>query len=711
MTVSVTNDYTVIDAFDNATDHDADGSYFGTTNSVNTNLKVQGSAANYYQAKGAGGAGTAGKYNTGWNKNLSSTHLWGWFRNLDFFDTEANGGVRFRVANSGLSNGTAFGEWTVGGIDTLRATVDGYTRVCIDTTRSFDYQTGTPPALTSVDGIGLGGVMTGTASGQNTMFVDQMMTGSKIIVAGGGTTTQGKSSEIADYSKTNGYGVFKDINGVYYVLTGIDFGDAATGSSYFKDGGETWLFEPQNVSNTLYTLTFVANGTGTNDVQFGESNGTGVDKVGYGGNTFIANKAPFRIIATNSNIAVKFYGCAFQNSATAGGTVQLEQANAEAISCLFNSCDEITVRNGALLKKCTIDSSTASATEGAVNLGGADPTANTVRDLQIQNCSKGIKLVGTGNVTYNFRNITFANNTNDVRVDFGAGDTVTINILEGGDTPTIDNVNGSTVNVVNAKTVKVTVRDAVTFQPIQNVRVRLEADTGGDLPAGDTVTITRSVNTATVTHTGHGLKTGDQVVIRGANELEYNGIKTITVTTVNAYTYTVTGTPATPATASKLAHNQDETSYDNTPTTEGTFTGGTGYVIGEVITLNNSGSVTVDAVSAGVVTQFTVNAIPALGGNNAGDVLTQRSSTAAGTGFTLTLDTANLTIQSSAMILNALSDSSGVVQDTGFAYTNPQLVRGVARKSTTTPLYQTAQLPGTITTAGLDLNPYLVSDE
>jgi hypothetical protein len=38
------------------------------------------------------------------------------------------------------------------------------------------------------------------------------------------------------------------------------------------------------------------------------------------------------------------------------------------------------------------------------------------------------------------------------------------------------------------------------------------------------------------------------VVIRGATQDEYNGVYTITVTNANEYTYTVSGTPATPAT-------------------------------------------------------------------------------------------------------------------------------------------------------------------
>ena len=61
--------------------------------------------------------------------------------------------------------------------------------------------------------------------------------------------------------------------------------------------------------------------------------------------------------------------------------------------------------------------------------------------------------------------------------------------------------------------------------------------------------ITRVSSTATVT-TGaaHGLASNDWVTIAGAVETEYNGTFQVTVTGGSTFTYTVSGTPATPAT-------------------------------------------------------------------------------------------------------------------------------------------------------------------
>lgn len=70
-----------------------------------------------------------------------------------------------------------------------------------------------------------------------------------------------------------------------------------------------------------------------------------------------------------------------------------------------------------------------------------------------------------------------------------------------------------------------------------------------------TVTITRSSSTATATTSvNHDLATGMSVTIAGANQAEYNGTFTITVTGVDTFTYTVSGSPATPATGTITAY-------------------------------------------------------------------------------------------------------------------------------------------------------------
>jgi hypothetical protein len=81
----------------------------------------------------------------------------------------------------------------------------------------------------------------------------------------------------------------------------------------------------------------------------------------------------------------------------------------------------------------------------------------------------------------------------------------------------------------------------------------------GQLRAGQ-VTITRSGSTATATMAGgHPFTTGQKVVHSGATQAEYNGAATVTSTSPTTYTFSVAGTPATPATGTILAAVGDVT--------------------------------------------------------------------------------------------------------------------------------------------------------
>ena len=98
----------------------------------------------------------------------------------------------------------------------------------------------------------------------------------------------------------------------------------------------------------------------------------------------------------------------------------------------------------------------------------------------------------------------------------------------------------------------------------------------------------------------------------------------------------------------RLIVGQDETSYDNTPVSEGVFVGGSGFVSspgaddGATITLSDGSVITIDNVTAGVVDQFTVSQI-GTSVLTAAATISQSATTGAGTGFTLTPDADNLT--------------------------------------------------------------------
>lgn len=74
-----------------------------------------------------------------------------------------------------------------------------------------------------------------------------------------------------------------------------------------------------------------------------------------------------------------------------------------------------------------------------------------------------------------------------------------------------------------------------------------------DSPVLSISTITRVSQTATVvTNVKHNYSNGYSVIISGAIQAEYNGTYTIAVVDDYTFTYTITGTPATPATGTIL---------------------------------------------------------------------------------------------------------------------------------------------------------------
>lgn len=79
-----------------------------------------------------------------------------------------------------------------------------------------------------------------------------------------------------------------------------------------------------------------------------------------------------------------------------------------------------------------------------------------------------------------------------------------------------------------------------------------------EAPTKSVTGITRASATATVAQTAHGYSSNDYILITGSDQTEYNGLHQITKTSDDAYTYAVSGTPATPATGTLTAGFVDQ---------------------------------------------------------------------------------------------------------------------------------------------------------
>jgi hypothetical protein len=63
------------------------------------------------------------------------------------------------------------------------------------------------------------------------------------------------------------------------------------------------------------------------------------------------------------------------------------------------------------------------------------------------------------------------------------------------------------------------------------------------------------------------------------------------------------------------------------------------------------------------------------------------------------------------VLLTGLTDVSGILQTTSYEYTGDQQFTGRARRATSSPLYKTAPVTGTIVSTGADITVFLIADE
>lgn len=236
-------------------------------------------------------------------------------------------------------------------------------------------------------------------------------------------------------------------------------------------------------------------------------------------------------------------------------------------ACQINGSGEVDMGDGATVTDSTIANSSVAADAPALLWD-----VNSDIDGNIDGCSfvKGTTAnhaIGFGSsaaATHTLRNCDFSgynasNAQNDSTLyfeDTGSDRSWTINLVNcTGNVSYKVARSGDTVSLVaDPVTTTITALDANDGTPIQNARVFLRASSGaGDLPYQESVTITSTGTTATVSHTAHGLATGDFAWIVGANEEDYNGVWEVTRIDANSYSYTMNNSTTSPATGTIVA--------------------------------------------------------------------------------------------------------------------------------------------------------------
>lgn len=440
---------------------------------------------------------------------------------------QASGGIQLLIGSSSSD----FDQYYVGGSDTE---VFGlWNPYPVNPTVSADATTGTPSATLQYFG-GQANLPSGGPSKGSPWAIDAMRYGRCRIDAIDGDGTSGYATlalaEATANSSSNRWGLLENIKGVFFFQGFLSMGTASTAVDW-RDSNRVInirdtirvtsgfnRFEIINASSNVEWTNYQLRALGTT------SRGTFVVTAG----TFTAvdcqftDMGTFTFLASSSVTGAVFRGC---DQITAPGTT----LNGSKISGYTGAADtSAIVWNVATDPDGKMDNTEhtkGSAAHHAVELGTSSPTTVTFRGL-----------VSSGYNAANGQNDSFFY----VKRTSGS---VTINVV-GGTGNFSYKTDGATVSVVlDPVTTLVTVKDE-NDAPLQNAIVLVEAgDNTADLPFEESVSITRSGTTASVSHTAHGLSNGDKVVIRGVTESDYRGVFQIFNVTANAYDFTVGGTP------------------------------------------------------------------------------------------------------------------------------------------------------------------------
>lgn len=530
---------------------------------------------------------------------IGERHVFQWLKCISIpqLDTKANGALGITISSDATptlvgtspSNGPSNSKtWYVGGnTDAL----SGWVCYVVDPTSTPTLTLGTP-AVTAIQRIGIRGKVVGTVGGGavkpvNIVF-DATRYGTGLTYSGDtGAGGPGNFTSILDIAmnSTNAWGILTSDSSIYFGAGKFNFGTTGqTATSSFKDIGQLFVWRNFPVATTFYSWLIRGNSSFNTTFQLGNytagliSDGSVVKGAGDLTSSTFATWS----LNVGTNTTVNLYGSQFSELYRG-----ILQSTTSVRSCTFKNFGNITI-NGATIDSCTFQdlktTTPISATYGIVidttipiitnntfnNCATAvfwNVNADTIQKLSGSTFNSGggghaIELSANTPSTITLTNVIFNGYTGgtpgsndtpnsgsvDAAIYNNSGKAITINITNG-TTPAVRNGAGATT-VVNAGavTVQVTVQ-TIEGAAIEDARVLMIAAAGGGLPFNATgITITRSGSVATVAHTSHSMLTNDKVQIKGANEIDYNGVFTITKINDNSYSYTVGGTPATPAT-------------------------------------------------------------------------------------------------------------------------------------------------------------------
>lgn len=455
--------------------------------------------------------------------------------------TYANGGVR-AVIGASITNWDA---WKAGGSDRTPNPAGGWFNYAINPlARTYDYRNGSGTGTTyQYAGMAISLTAAGPTKGYP-FKIDGFRYGRASIIFEYGSSGDGYASFADAAAKndandaTDGYnrwGLFSAYGGGYLWKGRMQLGTST--NALEMDDENAFILIDDTVNCTANFNTVEVNNAST--------------VVTWKNIIFkaLGTTSPGRLVM-NANADMNLDGCQFFDMAT----FSFGGSGSEFLNSTFQGCGLITVNGGKLNGSKVLVSTVAAdasaidwdvnvdpdgyldnlvVSEGtnahhAIEFGSNSPASITIRGLDVG--SDFAATNGQNNSTFHI-------------TDSNTGNSYTINCVGCSGNMTYKSSGASVTIVSDPVTVKVTVTDDQGGL-IDNARVILKASDGtGPFPYQDSITISNSGTTATVTHTSHGMATNDKVEVKGAEYDDNTGIKQITKISDDSYSYTMSSSP------------------------------------------------------------------------------------------------------------------------------------------------------------------------
>jgi hypothetical protein len=436
-------------------------------------------------------------------------------------ESYANNGLRVAFA-------TALADWksyTVSGGDVPPFPYGKWVNSAVDPSLTPDATNGTTPGV-SVNGIGSMSQLTQSVAKGQPHVCDIIRYGRAEARFNGGDVTNGYATfagfAALNDAQTARWGLIQKTDGgfLWKGLMTLGYSSAVD----FRDSNKTiFVQDCRKVSSTFNKI----------EVRQASSrvDWTGISVICLSPST-TASKGAFEAI---DDADINFDGNNFVDLDTF-----IFKSNSTILGTTFRRCEQITL-GGATMTGCQIINSPASI---ALACGSS---VSGLSNTDFVSTGTGHAIEITGGTSHTLTGITF---TGYASSNGSTGnEAVYVNIASGDVTIYADSTfsyrtAGANVTIVAGSVPTTVTVTTVNGTAISGASVALYAKDGtGDLPYQDTVSISNSGTTATVTHTAHGMLTGDKVLIEGGDQFYNRGVFTITVTGANTYTYTMAGTP------------------------------------------------------------------------------------------------------------------------------------------------------------------------